>query len=401
VVSRAKNILEAVDNLHISEGIPWGKGPRQVLSHLKTELGDDTKKKISLLNRTKGKMTDPKKIQTLEKVLSMLQADENPAIEGKKSKEPDHVVAFNAKAHAVLGDDEGKSEPKGKEGEKEDHKAIKAKVDAALGDEELSEKPPQEKGKKASDLKSEIEASLGGEESKTEKEEPKEKKSAVDLKSEIDAALGGEDSVTKTGGKPESDVLGLTDLSSKPEKIEPPEPPVVGGESLGGGPGMAEVSSIYAKKETATPEASKILKSITKFAQNYPSVSRVLSAGLAGVNAAVAHYQSAKSYKENPTSSTGMVSKHPVMTSALIGGPTGVAASASYFARKEEGKPRAEVWENVADFAGKHPKTSSAIGGGGVNPALAYYYASKQKKPKKQKTEEIPPESLETSNVGS
>jgi hypothetical protein len=468
VVSRAKNILEAVVSLQVLEGIPWGKGPNQVISHLKTELGDDTEKKISLLNRSRGKLKDPKKVKTLEKVLSMLQSDETPGAEKGKGKEPDHVADFNAKVHAILGDDDKAAKPK-KKG-KEDHEAIKAKidaalrsddsekeeapkskgkdahaefkseVDAALGDKESKEKPEkgkdkkakdlkseiedvlgdkkseqeteapeEEKGKKAKDLKSEIETALGGEESE---KESGEKKSAPDLKADIDAALGSEEPVEKGVDEPQSEktapdihaeidaALSPDSLLSKPEKLEPPEPPVIGGESLGGGPGMAEASSTYAKKESSNPEAAKVLKKVSGFSQGYPNTSKVISSGLGGINSAVAHYQSAKSYKENPTSSTGMVSKHPVMTSALIGGPTGVAASASYFARKEEGKPRAEVWEKVADFAGKHPKTSSVIGGGGVNPALAYYYASKQKKPKKQKTEETPPEPLETSNLG-
>jgi hypothetical protein len=381
-----------VEYVSLQEGIPWGGGARQVLAHLKTEVGDDTKKKVSLLNRSKAKLKDPKKIKTLEKVLSMLQEEPTPGKDGVKK---DTHAEFKAKVDAALGND-NEQEPAPKE--KDTHKAVKEKIDAALGDDSVDE--PKKEKSKHSEIKAKVDAALGADDEKELSSKDREaearaevekalgpdtepsggQKKASDLKSEIEAALSSGSGKTDKEGTASSNVL------AQPEKPVIEEPPVISGSSLGGGPGMAEVSSAYAKKESANPEASKVLKRIGSFSQNHPNTSKVISAGLGGINPAVAHYQSAKAYKENPTSSTGMVSKHPTMTSALIGGPTGVAASASYFARKEEGKPRVEAWENVADFASNHQKTASILGGGGVNPSLAYFYASKQKKPKKIKT---------------
>ena len=425
-MGRASDILALVEDIQaISEAIPWGKGSKGVLDHLDSKFGDDTKKKVSSINRAKSKLKDPEKLKTYEKVLAKLQGDE-------PEKEPSDIKAKIADA---LGPDDSPEKEEKAKPEKDGSAKMKDEIDAAMGDEE---KPKKEK-KKASDIKDEISNALEGDEPEPDEEEPKKKKPVDKMKSDIDAALGDKEADEPEPEKESSDKKSVDDVKSEidtalgdeetgepkkkssgekstgdmkaeidaalspdgsdtslpPEKEVPPEHPTVSGETLGGGPGMTEVSSIYAKKADSSSEEAKALKKINKFCQKHPKTAEVIAAGIGGINRAVSFYHSAKAYKEHPTSSSGFVSKHPVIASALVGGPTGLAASASFLARREGEKARAQVWEKVADFAAEHPKTAEVLSGGGMNPALAYHHASKQKKTKKPKaTKETGPQKI-------
>jgi hypothetical protein len=452
-MSRALSILESVDSLStISEGVPWNKGAKGILAYLEKEYGEDTDKKISVMNKS-GKSKDPKKSELLQKVLAELQSDgtedtkseKDPEIDdihskidlaltGKdtknKSEKEDNTEDIKTKIDDTLGSEEEASPKKSqsKTTKKPNSKVddLKAQIDAALGSDE-SDEEPEENDKESSDPTPEIDDALGSDKEKPEEEEPKKKKDkstkekdASDLKSEIDAALGDEED-SKTHEK-EKDVKGepdiaLDDEESSPNEIEIEETPpeeksakdikgeidtalgdeetapeeseetehtTLSGETLGGVPDLSATVSSYIKKEPNDHESQKVLKKISKFAKSHPKTSDIIGSGLGGINRSIALYYSDKVHKDHPTASSGLTSKHPTISSALIGGPTGMAASASYFARKEGDKPRAEIWEKVAEFAQKHPKTAEQLGGGGINPSLAYLYGSKVKKASKK-----------------